>query len=269
MTVDGDPGLFGPASVTWRVNRELVLLLGGGRALLMQVAHPLVAAGVAQHSDYERDPWGRLWRTLELTTTIVFGDAAAARAAAERIWRVHGRVHGTAADGTPYDARDPDLLVWVWATLVDSALLVHGRCVGPLAARELERYHAEQVRFAEALGVPAGRAPATPAAFRAYLERMLAHELRVTEPARAVAAATLRPPLPLASRPLGAALGTLTAGLLPPPLRDAYGFAWGPARTRGLDASLALARRLLPLAPSPARAFPAARAADRRVSAAA
>ena len=190
----GDSGLFGPGTVTWTVNRELVLLAGGGRALLLQVAHPLVAAGVEQHSDYRRDPWGRLYRTLDLTTKIAFGDAEVARRAADRVRGTHGRVHGVSAEGMPYDARDPALLTWVWATLVDTALLVYQRAVRPLAPGELARYHAEQVRFAEAFGVPPGYAPADPAAFRAYWERMVAEELRVTAAARAVARSTLSPP---------------------------------------------------------------------------
>src|SRR3954470_21653340 len=103
-----DPiGLYGPDSVTWRVNREAVLLAGGGRALLLQVAHPLVAAGVEQHSNYSSDPWGRLYRTLDLTTKIVFGDAQTAAQASERLQKRHTTVNGVAEDGTPYDARDP------------------------------------------------------------------------------------------------------------------------------------------------------------------
>jgi len=89
-----DEGLFGPGSVTWRVNREGVLLLGGGCALILQVAHPLVAAGVAEHSNYREDPWGRLYRTLDLTTKIVFGSTKAAKEASDRIKEVHGRVKG-------------------------------------------------------------------------------------------------------------------------------------------------------------------------------
>src|SRR5436190_14118997 len=111
----------------WRVNGEWALLLGGGRALILQVAHPLVAAGVAQHSGYREDPWGRLYRTLDVTTRIVFGDAATSRAAARELRAVHARVRGRADDATPYDARDPDLLLWVWATLVDTSLLVYTR----------------------------------------------------------------------------------------------------------------------------------------------
>ena len=89
-------GLFGPDTVTWRVNREAVLLAGGGRALLLQVAHPLVAAGVVEHSRFEADPWGRLYRTLDLTTKIVFGDAAVSAEASRRLRARHASVHGVA-----------------------------------------------------------------------------------------------------------------------------------------------------------------------------
>src|ERR671933_953853 len=96
----GDAGLFGPGTMTWKINREGVLLLGGGRALILQVAHPLVAAGVAEFSNYREDPWGRLYRTLDLTTKIVFGSMQTAHEAAQRIQNVHKRVHGeTTEDG--------------------------------------------------------------------------------------------------------------------------------------------------------------------------
>src|SRR5436309_11738206 len=118
----GDPGLFGPDSVAWRVNGETAMLLGGPRALLMQIAHPAVAAGVAEHSDFPHEPYRRLWRTIDSMLTISFGDAVQSRQAAERVTALHTRVKGPT-----YDALDPELLMWVHATLVDSALVVHER----------------------------------------------------------------------------------------------------------------------------------------------
>jgi uncharacterized protein (DUF2236 family) len=261
-------GLFGPETLTWRVNRELVLLLGGGRALLLQVAHPLVAAGVLQHSDYDTDPWGRLYRTLDVTTKIVFGDARTSGAAARRLHGVHAKVRGDAPDGTPYDARDPDLLVWVWATLVESSLLVYQRCVRRLSPEELERYYGEQTRFALACGVPDGHWPDGYAAFTRYFEEMIVAGLDVGDDARLIARAVLRPPLPGPLRPAFASLVNLaTAGLLPPRLREAYELRWSATRERLLAASLLAVRGTRTLVPRVAREFPAARAARRRFTA--
>lgn len=263
----GHDGLFGPDSVTWRVNREMVLLAGGGRALLLQVAHPLVAAGVEQHSNYQQDPWGRLYRTLDLTTRITFGDAEISVAASRRLQAAHRRVQGTAEDGAPYDARRPDLLLWVWATLVESSLLVYTRYVRWLSPGDVERYYEEQKRFAHACGVPEGHYPQTHAAFTDYYRHMVEDELRVTDGARAVAQATLRPTLPLALRPAAwgpfELLGLVTVGLLPPQLRAQYGLTWGPRREAVLNASTLAIRRTLPLLPGLLREFPPARAAAR------
>jgi uncharacterized protein (DUF2236 family) len=271
-TVDGMPdyGLFGPGSVTWRVNRESVLLLGGGRALLLQVAHPSVGAGVAQHSTYREDPWGRLARTLDVTRRIVFGDTETATRASLHLQGVHERVQGTIEGGRragdAYAAGDHELLLWVWATLVEGALLVYTRYVGPLGVADVEAYYAEQKRFLTACGAPAGTAPETFAQFMAWYDETVEEMLEVTPAALDVADAILRPPrLPLPLRPVFEAVNLTTVGLLPPPLRDAYGLGWGPQRERLLGASTSVVRRLMPLLPSLVREQPAARSADRRL----
>src|SRR5438067_12581323 len=105
----GDPGLFGPGSVTWRVNGESVLLAGGGRALLLQVAHPSVAAGVEQHSSYDTDPWGRLIGTLDVVTKITFGDSEASALSAWRLGAAHARVGGIRGDGAAFVGAAPGL----------------------------------------------------------------------------------------------------------------------------------------------------------------
>src|SRR5207244_668774 len=162
-----DAGLFGPGSLTWRVNREGVLLLGGGAALVEQVAHPLVAAGVAEHSNYREDPWGRLYRTLDLTTKIVFGSTEVAEEASARIKHVHGHVRGTTTEtggrypaGTPYDARTPELLMWVHATLVHTSLDVYTRYVGALSIVEQRAYYEEMKLMGEKVGIPRDAQPA-------------------------------------------------------------------------------------------------------------
>ena len=262
-------GLFGPDSVTWRVNRESVVLLGGARALLLQVAHPAVGAGVEQHSSYREDPWGRLTRTLDVTRRIVFGDTSEAEYAARRLRKAHAHVHGTIEHGSragePYSATDHDLLLWVWATLVESALLVYTRYVGPLKVTDVEAYYEEQKRLLAACGAPAERAPETFAQFMHWYDETVEHVLEVTSAAQDVKDAILRPRrLPLPLRPLYDALNLATIGLLPPTLRADYGLRWGTQRERALGAQTALVRRLMPLVPALLRELPAARSAERR-----
>ena len=266
-----DFGLFGPGSATWRVSKQGVLILGGGRALVMQVAHPLVAAGVAEHSDYREDPWGRLYRTLELMTRIAFGDTPTAEAAIARLRKVHSRVRGVSREsagrfpaGTPYEAGDPDLLMWVHATLVDTSLLVYEHSVGPLSIGERRRYYAEQQVWAEKLGIPLAHQPATYAGFNEYVDAMLESDrIAVTETLREVVEATLRPPLPTPARALVQALNLVTVGLLPARLREELDLSWGPRREALLGAGSRALRRTLPLLPGVLRELPPARRAER------
>ena len=269
-----DPGasLFGPRSVTWRVNREMALLLGGGRALLLQVAHPLVAAGVAAHSRFRTEPVARLRRTLDRMLTITFGTAPEALEAVHDIERVHTRVRGAlAADvgpymrGTPYDAADPDLLLWVHATLVDTALLVFERFVGPLEPRARAAYHEESKTVARVLGIPDALIPDGREAFEAYVAGMIASDrLAVGDEGRAIAASILHPPVARGLAPLLGVGRFLTTGLLPPPLRDRYGLGWSEGRETLLRVVAAVTRRIVPLLPGPIRFMPHARRADAR-----
>jgi len=244
-----EQGLFRADSQLRRVSAESVLLLGGGRALLLEVAHPLVAAGVALHSSFREDPLGRLQRTLDAMAAIAFRERAAALAAARRVERAHARVRGRLAEragrypaGTAYSGRDPELMLWVWATLVDTALVVTDRFVGPLDPDARESYYADQCVVARLLGIPAALVPADWAAFAAYFDAMLAGDsLAVTGAAREIAAAVLDPPLRL---PTTGVARLVTAGLLPPRLREAFGLAWDAARERRLADLCASARAL-------------------------
>jgi uncharacterized protein (DUF2236 family) len=275
--MDEAVGLFGPGTMTWRINREGALLLGGGRALVLQVAHPLVAAGVAEFSNYREDPWGRLYRTLDLTTRIVFGDKETAAEASDQLRRVHTRVKGVTQEpggrfpaGTPYEASDPELLMWVHATLVDTSLLVYDRYVHRLTIAERERYYEEQKTLGEAFGVPREHQPGSYAEFNEYFAGMVDSDaIALTGALRDVTDATLRPDLPFLARPVVEAVGLVTAGLLPERLRQELGLPWGPNRERLLAASRTMLRGAIPLLPSLLRDFPPARRAERRVRTAA
>src|SRR3972149_722588 len=145
MTASEDLGYFGPDSVSWQVHREITVLFGGARAVLMQAAHPLVIAGARETGFYERNPWKRLQRTLILPYTLPFGRRPEAQAAADRINEVHASVRGVdEVTGLPYDALDPELLLYVHACLVDSALLFEELTVGRLDDAGRQRFHEEQ-----------------------------------------------------------------------------------------------------------------------------
>jgi uncharacterized protein (DUF2236 family) len=266
-------GYFAPDGVAWRVGRETALLLGGGRALLLQVAHPLVAAGVAAHSDYRENPWRRLEQTMSTVWSVIYGTRREADAAAARVRAVHERVRGRIgapmgpfAEGTPYSALDPELLLWVHATLVDTALLVYRSWVGPLTETQQRAYYEEMKAMALLFGTPEELIPPTLDDFRLYMrERLASDEISVTETAREIAATVLDPPLSPPLRPALRALALVTVGMLPPRLREGYGFRWDGARAALVGVSRRWTRHvLMPLLPDLVRAVGASRRAEGR-----
>lgn len=250
--LDVEPGLYPEGSITRRINRENVLLLGGGRALLMQLAHPKVAAGVDEHSDFRRQPIRRLRRTIRMTMAIVFGDQKTATSAARAVNRAHARV-----TGKDYDARDPELLQWVHATLVDSALVTYEKFVKPLHHGEREEFYQESKLIGELLGIPRSRFPASFDDFGAYLASMIeGGPVRVEARARELAAQVLRPRLPLVPDGLMVPLEIVTAGLLPERLREDYGLAWGAGQRRVFRWLEVAVPRVIALAPPVVRVWP-------------
>jgi uncharacterized protein (DUF2236 family) len=220
-----DAGLFGPRSLVWRVNRDRAFPLAGMRSLMVQALHPLAMAGVADHSDWRRDPFGRLAATSGYVLTVTYGDTAAANAAAARVRAVHTHVRGTdGVTGLTYSAEDPALLLWVHAGMVDSIVEVvrrYGRGLEPVDA---DRYVAEMVPFAEIVGVPAERVPASVHALRAYIESV--DLLQATPAARDAIGVVLDPPdLSPDLRDLWHDLGQVAIGTLPAWAREMYGFA--------------------------------------------
>ena len=265
MTAGEAAGLFGPGSVAWRVDRELMVLAGGSCALLMQAAHPVVAAGVVEHSSYASDPLGRLTRTLTSSFEVVFGDRARADAAIRRVNAIHASVRGRLADGASYSALDPEALLWVHATLVDTALRVYSRFVEPLSATDEQAYHEEAAEVAARLGVAPSDLPDHIGDLRAWMDGMVeSGRVRVTPEARRIARTVLRP-LPWVPGFFWDAAHLVSLATLPDPLRRQYGLRWSASRERGIDRLASLSRRALPLVPSAVRHAPQARDAQRRV----
>ena len=264
-----DAGFFGPESVSWQVNRETTVLFGGARALLMQAAHPLVLAGARQTGFYERNPWKRLERTLHLTYLITFGTRAEAEEAARRINRVHEGIRGVdPVSGLPYDALDPDLLLWVHACLVDSQLLFERLTVGRLDGAGRQRFHDEQMLGAEMLGLARARIPPTVRALRAYVDGVVAGGvLQVTEDTLKVADLIRNPPREVPWRPVLRQVAWWAFATLPPRLRADYGVGWTPAKSLRLRGSLRSLRLVRPWLPATYREILIARDASRRVGA--
>jgi uncharacterized protein (DUF2236 family) len=222
-----EPGWFADDAAIRRVHADASMFVGGLRALLFQSLHPLAMAGVAQHSDYRRDPWGRLQRTADFLAATTFGPATQAQRAVDRVHRVHRRVVGVASDGRPYAANDPHLLEWVHIAELDSFLAAHDRYgETPLVGAERDRYVAEAAVVARALGVV--DPPETEARLRARLDAFRP-ELRGSSEARAAARyLLLQPPLPLAARaPYGLIAGAAVA-LMPVWTRRPLRLPWLP-----------------------------------------
>jgi uncharacterized protein (DUF2236 family) len=251
-----------------------MLLLGAGpRALLLQIAHPSVAAGVDEHSDFRADPWRRLRGTLRSYLTIIYGSAAASRAEIRRLNALHRGITGPG-----YAARDPELSMWVHATLVDSTIVANDAWLGPLERGRAAAFYEETRPIGRAFGIPDGLLPTDLDAFEAYLAGMLAPDgpVRVGPLARELADTILRPPLPGVLGTAADAIGlprsayawTLwpAIGLLPPTVREGYGLPWD-ARQRVVADWLVTGWRLWrPLLPAAFREMPQALAADRRLS---
>ncbi len=266
---DPDPGLFGPASEAWRLDREAMLLLGAGpRALLLQIAHPAVAAGVAEHSDFRADPWRRLDGTLRSYLRIIYGSTAAARGEIRRLNSLHRSIVGAT-----YAARDPVLSLWVHATLIDSTIAAYDAWLEPLSRDRAARFYAETLPIGRAFGIPADLLPADLDAFERYVTDELGSggPVHPDATARELAATILHPPLPapLGGLPVPTRLYDWTLwpsiGLLPPATRAEYGFAWGPAERLVAGWLVAAWRAWRPILPSAFRQMPQALAADRRM----
>jgi uncharacterized protein (DUF2236 family) len=264
-----------PSSVSWKINREIIVVTGWGRAILLQFAHPLVAAGVSDHSSYRGgllSSFRRLTSTVGAMLSLTFGGEEEVIAAAAGINYIHDRIHGTLAfaagvfpAGQRYSAHDPELLTWVHATLLESVPLTYELLVGPLTHEERERYCAEAAIMEPLLDIPEGSLPRTVAENDRYMREMLGSgRIAVTDTSRALARALLFPPRGYLVWPAFRALRIITIGLLPAPIRAQYGFPWGPREARAFSRWSTLLRTLHHAAPRRIREWPAARRRPRQ-----
>jgi uncharacterized protein (DUF2236 family) len=249
-------GVFGPRSITWQVDREAAIFLGAGRALLLQLAHPWVAAAIEQHSDTFANPIGRFHRTFSTVFTMVFGSVDQSLDAARRLHRRHAAISGTLPSeagpfpaGSCYCANEVSALCWVHATLWDTALMTYALVLGALGGDQRERYYAESRRFAALFGIPGQRLPPDWAASSAYIAAMTeSRTLTVTDAARAMAHRLLAGADTWLPVPSG--YKALTAALLPPRVRDAFALPYGQAERNAAQQFIARTRRIYPFLPS-------------------
>ena len=245
----------------------MVVLAGATAAFLLQLADPAVAAGVAQHSNFREDPYGRLRRTLISTFSVAFGSTNRAEGAIEHLNAIHRSVSGTVPEsGAHYQARDPMLLLWVHATLVDTALRIYDRYVEPVTEGEMDAYLRESLPVAVRLGVPESLFPGTVAELRVWMaERIAGGTVRVTPTARSLSESVLYPSR-FPPRFVWTAAHLISFSVLPPEILRAYGIRWGKRRARAMSRVATVTRNVLPLVPGPLRYVPAWRAARRRLA---
>src|SRR5678815_759315 len=255
--------LFSPKSVFWRVNRELACIFAAPRAVLMQIAHPLVAAGVAEHSQFRKHRFARLYRTSMAAAAITFGSRDFALRAVRTINQKHQVVHGVLKAkvgifpaGTPYDANDPELKLWVLSTITDSTLYVYELFVSKLSRQDREEYYADNLRVAELFGIPQRIVPPTYDDFRTYFDRtMESGAIQVSDEAKGIYDALF------ARTPGGLLLFAGSApsiALLPERLREEFGFGWKSRQDGVWHRIPALCRGLRRFTPSVLCAHPAA-----------
>ena len=259
-----------PLQVAFRINGERLAVLGWSRAILLQLAHPLVAAGVFEHSGFRASPMaavGRLYHTTQAMLAITFGDEQRHRAAVDGIRRIHTRVHGRLPAavgpypaGTPYSAEDPSLLLWVHATLIESLVLAYEQLVGPLTPHERDQYSWISAPLAIDLGAHEVDVPRSWLELQAYLERMEnSGAIVVGAQARELADSLLRTSIPRAVAPMRWVSGLITAAMLPSRIRQEYGLEWDETRRRRFERLASTTRALRRVTPRIVAVFADAR----------
>jgi uncharacterized protein (DUF2236 family) len=253
--------------LTWRIVGDARLFSASGYALLLQVTHPTVGAGVSQHSNFKEDPWGRLLRTLDYTSSVIYGGPDLAWEVGRRVREMHKRIKGVRPDGVRYHALEPGPYAWVHATLAEAIVRAHNTFCSPaLTPAQTDEFWIDWRGMGRLIGVRYEDLPETWPGLLAYFEEMVESELGDTEAARDVLTSLFdptAPPLPgmresiwkVVRWPSTKAGSLATLGLLPPVLRERLGVEWGPARERRFRRLAALTRRARPLMPPQARNF--------------
>jgi uncharacterized protein (DUF2236 family) len=253
-----------PGSALWRYGGDARLIGAGAYAILLQVGHPTVGAGVSEHSDFRADPWGRLLRTLDYSYAMTYGGPGLAGEMGRRIREMHKRIKGMKPDGERYSALEPEAYAWVHATLAHSIVRAHELLATPIPDTEIERFYAEWRRGGRLIGVRERDLPESWAEFGEYFEHMVAERLERTAAVEEVLeslAAPTRPDLRFlpeaawrfARIPAAHQMTLITGGLLSPRLRDLYGVEWSGAKERQLRLLAAVSQRATPLMPAALR----------------
>lgn len=262
-------GFYGPNSVTWMIYREPVILLGGLRAILLQIAHPSVASGIESSSNFRTDLMGRARRTFSSMYELIFGDLQSGLKASRRLYRLHETVRGKVGDaaggkntGKSFHANAPELGVWVLATLMDTAMQVYTTFVRPLTNEERQRFYAESLLAAAQFGIMPHQMPADLEAFYRYYNQMLSSdELLASALARGQAHDLFNSPYTR-----GPIDEILTSGLLPAPWRDAYGLPWTPERQKSYETMETVLKTSIRMTPLKLRSVPAWHQAQLRLA---
>ena len=248
----------GPASVVWRHGGDIRGMLAAGSALVLQVGHPTVAAGVREHSDYAVDPWGRLLRTLDYLYTAIYAERETAERAGRRLRERHRQIKGVKPDGSSYHALEPEAFAWVHATLIEQIIAANAYFARPMAGSVLEQFYAEMLAIGRLHGVAGADLPPSYAEFRPYFAQMV-DSLEDSDVVRGVLDTLTHPARPtsklpdpawrLATMPVAATLRLGTVGLLPQGLRRRWQLPWGRSQELQLRALGAASRGVTPIMP--------------------
>ena len=263
-----DPGYFGPNSMMWKVNKEITVLFGGARALLMHAAHPLIAAGARQTSFYQRDPWKRLIRTLSLQNSVTFGTKEEANDSATRINRLHEVIKGKdEVSGKTYDALDHEQLLWVHACLQLSSIYFYEKTVSKLSENEKDLYHKENMLAAKLVLVDDMKAPKTHNELKNWVIKKSKEEnyLILTDVAKDVQDIIAGGPVPKHIKPIWPFISFTAFHTLPKEFKDLYGINTTKLKELILIVNLKLLKFTRPFLPPFFRLIPPARWAKQRL----